>query len=48
MRDIYEFIAAGKRPQSPQVFASFEEAAYVNRIVEAVLESAKENRWVKI
>jgi predicted dehydrogenase len=48
MRDIYGFIAAGKRPQSPQVFASFEEAAYVNRIVEAVLESAKENRWVKV
>jgi predicted dehydrogenase len=50
MRDIYGFIAAGKRPESgqSQVFASFEEAAYVNRIVEAVLESAKENKWVKV
>jgi predicted dehydrogenase len=50
MRDIYGFIAAGKRPEAgqSQVFASFEEAAYVNRIVEAILESAKENRWAKV
>jgi predicted dehydrogenase len=51
MRDIYGFIAAGKRPESGQsyVFASFEEAARVNRIVEAILESAKNGgAWVKV
>ncbi len=43
MRDIYEFIADGKRPEPgrSQVFASFEEAARVNRIVEAILDSAR-------
>ncbi|HLH29948.1 MAG TPA: Gfo/Idh/MocA family oxidoreductase [Terriglobia bacterium] len=50
MRDIYGFIAAGKRPEpgKPQVFASFEEAAQINRIVEAILESAKQNRWMQV
>src|SRR5690349_5395474 len=51
MRDIYGFIAAGKRPETGQsyVFASFEEAARVNRIVEAVLESAKRGGvWVQV
>jgi predicted dehydrogenase len=50
MRDIYGFIAAGKRPESgqPQLFASFEEAARINRIVEAIIESSKESRWVKV
>jgi hypothetical protein len=51
MRDIYGFIADGKRPPAgtPQIFASFDEAARVNRIVEAVLESAKKGGvWVSV
>jgi predicted dehydrogenase len=51
MRDIYGFIAAGKRPApgQPQIFASFDEAARVNRIVEAVLQSAKKGGvWVSV
>jgi predicted dehydrogenase len=51
MRDIYGFIAAGKKPaaRQPQVFASFEEAARVNRIVEAILESSKKGGvWVEV
>jgi predicted dehydrogenase len=51
MRDIYGFIAEGRRPEpgQAQVFASFDEAARVNRIVEAVLESAKKGGvWVAV
>jgi predicted dehydrogenase len=51
MRDIYGFIAAGKRPEAGEshVFASFEEAARVNRIVEAVLESAQRGGvWMQV
>jgi predicted dehydrogenase len=51
MRDIYEFIADGKRPEPgrSQVFASFEEAARVNRIVEAILDSARKGGvWVEV
>jgi hypothetical protein len=51
MRDIYGFIATGRKPTAGQshVFASFEEAARVNRIVEAILESAKRGGvWVEV
>ncbi len=51
MRDIYGFIADGKRPEPgrSQVFASFEEAARVNRIVEAILDSARKGGvWVEV
>jgi predicted dehydrogenase len=51
MRDIYGYIAEGKQPEPgrPQVFASFEEAARISRIVEAILDSAKRGGvWVDV
>jgi predicted dehydrogenase len=51
MRDIYGFISAGRKPNASQsyVFATFEEAARVNRIVEAILESANRGSvWVEV
>ncbi len=43
MRDIYGFIAAGKKPSDahPPAFATFEDGYRANAIVEAILESAK-------
>lgn len=43
MRDIYGFIAAGKRPNEapPPAFATFEDGYRANCVVEAILESAK-------
>ena len=43
MRDIYGFIAAGKKPTDahPPAFATFEDGYRANCIVEAILESAK-------
>ena len=43
MRDIYGFIAAGKKPTDPHppAFATFEDGYRANCIVEAILKSAK-------
>jgi predicted dehydrogenase len=43
MRDIYEFIAAGKSPSAarPPAFATFDDGCRANVIVEAILESAR-------
>jgi predicted dehydrogenase len=43
MRDIYGFIAAGKKPRDPHppAFATFEDGYRANCIVEAILASAK-------
>ena len=43
IRDIYEFIAAGKGPADPHppAFATFEDACRAARIVEAILTSAR-------
>lgn len=43
MRDIYGFIAAGKKPGDPHppAFATFEDGYRANCIVEAILDSAK-------
>lgn len=43
MRDIYGFIAEGKKPQDahPPAFATFEDGYRANCIVEAILESAR-------
>ncbi len=43
MRDIYEFIAAGKGPGDPHppAFATFEDGYRAARVVEAILASAR-------
>lgn len=51
MRDIYEFIAAGKKASDPHppAFATFEDGYRANCIVEAILESAKQGSvWTKV
>jgi predicted dehydrogenase len=51
MRDIYGFIAAGKKPTDPRppAFATFEDGYRANVIVEAILESAaKGSAWTKV
>jgi predicted dehydrogenase len=51
MRDIYEFIAAGKKPGDahPPAFATFEDGYRANCIVEAILDSAKKGSvWTKV
>jgi predicted dehydrogenase len=51
MRDIYGFIAAGKKPGDPHppAFATFEDGYRANVIVEAILESAgKGSVWTKV
>ena len=51
MRDIYGFIAAGKKPSDPHppAFATFEDGYRANVIVEAILQSAKKgSAWTKV
>lgn len=51
MRDIYEFIAADKKPGGahPPAFATFEDGYRANCIVEAILESAKKRGvWTEV
>jgi predicted dehydrogenase len=50
MRDIYEFIAEGRKPDDahPPAFATFEDGYRANCIVEAILESAKKSAWTKV
>ena len=50
MRDIYGFIAAGKKPSDPHppAFATFEDGYRANCIVEAILKSAKQRAWTKV
>jgi len=50
MRDIYGFIAEGKKPADahPPAFATFEDGYRANCIVEAILQSAKEGTWTKV
>ena len=51
MRDIYGFIAEGKKPSDPHppAFATFEDGYRANCIVEAILESAKKGSvWTKV
>jgi len=51
MRDIYTFIAAGKKPTDPHppAFATFEDGYRANCIVDAILESAKKGGvWTKV
>jgi predicted dehydrogenase len=51
MRDIYQFIADGKKPGDahPPAFATFEDGYRANCIVEAILESAKKGSvWTKV
>jgi predicted dehydrogenase len=51
MRDIYGFIAEGRKPsdQHPPAFATFEDGYRANCIVEAILESAKGgSRWTEV
>jgi predicted dehydrogenase len=51
MRDIYGFIAEGKKPtdQHPPAFATFEDGYRANCIVEAILQSAsKGSVWTKV
>jgi predicted dehydrogenase len=51
MRDIYGFIAAGRKPEDPHppAFATFEDGYRANCVVEAILESAAGgSRWVEV
>ena len=51
MRDIYGFIAEGRKPSDkhPPAFATFEDGYRANCIVEAILESAKAgSRWTEV
>lgn len=51
MRDIYGFIAEGKKPDDahPPAFATFEDGYRANRILETILESAKKGGvWTKV
>ena len=51
MRDIYGFIAAGKKASDPHppAFATFEDGYRANVIVEAILQSAKKGSvWTKV
>ena len=50
MRDIYGFIAEGKKPADahPPAFATFEDGYRANCIVEAILQSAKQGSWTKV
>ena len=51
MRDIYGFIAAGKKPSDPHppAFATFEDGYRANCIVEAIMQSAKQGSvWTKV
>ena len=51
MRDIYGFIAAGKKASDPHPppFATFEDGYRANCIVEAILGSAKRGGvWTKV
>jgi predicted dehydrogenase len=51
MRDIYGFIAEGKKPDGahPPAFATFEDGYRANCIVEGILESARQGGvWTKI
>jgi predicted dehydrogenase len=50
MRDIYGFIAEGKKPSDahPPAFATFEDGYRANCIVEAILQSAKQGGWTNV
>ena len=51
MRDIYQFIADGKKPSDahPPAFATFDDGYRANCIVEAILDSAKKGSvWTKV
>jgi predicted dehydrogenase len=51
MRDIYGFITTGQKPDpdTPQIFATFEDGYRSNCIVEAILDSAKQGGvWTKV
>jgi predicted dehydrogenase len=51
MRDIYGFIAAGKKPAAvhPPAFATFEDGYRANCIVEAIMQSAKQGSvWTRV
>ena len=51
MRDIYQFIAAGRKPGEahPPAFATFEDGYRANCIVEAILDSAKKGSvWTRV
>ena len=51
MRDIYGFIAAGKKPGDahPPAFATFEDGYRANVIVETILASARNGSvWTKV
>jgi predicted dehydrogenase len=51
MRDIYAFIAAGKKPTDPHppAFATFQDGHRANCIVEAIMQSARQGSvWTKV
>jgi hypothetical protein len=51
MRDIYGFIADGRKPGQahPPAFATFEDGYRANCVVEAILDSAKRgSAWTEV
>ena len=50
MRDIYGFIAEGKKPGDPHppAFATFEDGYRANCIVESIMQSAKQGSWTEV
>lgn len=46
---VYELIRSGRDPQSEKkVFADFEDGLYENKIIEAIIKSSAEERWIEI
>ncbi len=49
VKAFYRFIVEGKKlSQEKPVFATFEEAHYIIRLVEAIVESSEKRQWVKV
>lgn len=49
VKAFYKYILEGRKPgQDPSDFASFREAHYIIRVVEAIVESSRKKQWVDI
>jgi predicted dehydrogenase len=49
VRAFYNFISNGKKlSEEKPVFATFEEAHYIIKLVEAIVESSRRREWVEV
>lgn len=46
--NFYRFIAAGKQPDADPGFATFEDGAQMMLVVDAIIKSHRQQRWVKV